>query len=307
MEISGNVRFCIWSALGDDGSGMNGFHFTDRGNAANEDFAYAGSLPGDGAYGVVIDGATGLVELPGVSPSFSTNAQWFSHSVGAALCRALEAGTPPEQALVDVVAESCAELEAALGRPLGELDPAAVPSATLALAVVGEKDVRLWGLGDSPLVALMCSGEVFVSTDEVLEALDGCIVELMVERSAGRDLTVAERRALVRDEVLANRRLRNTPGGYWCLDPSGAGLAHARRITLSRAEVAAVSGMSDGLFRAFGQYGMAPLATWMAGATYFSAQGLCDRMRVLEANDAQLTRYPRMKVGDDASLFWLGA
>ena len=42
-------------------------------------------------------------------------------------------------------------------------------------------------------------------------------------------------------------------------------------------------------------------------ATYFSALGLCDRMRVLEAADAQLTRYPRMKIGDDASMFWLGA
>ena len=39
---------------------MRGFSFTDRGNAANEDFACAGPLPAGGAYGVVIDGATGL-------------------------------------------------------------------------------------------------------------------------------------------------------------------------------------------------------------------------------------------------------
>ena len=68
------------------------FHFTDRGNAVNEDFAYAGALPGGGAYGVVIDGATGLVEMPTVSPAFSTNAQWFSHTAGAKLCEALEGG-----------------------------------------------------------------------------------------------------------------------------------------------------------------------------------------------------------------------
>ena len=182
----------------------------------------------------------------------------------------------------------------------------AVPSATLALAVVGEKNVELWGLGDSPLVVLTRSGELIVSTDEALESLDARVVELMLERSAGRDLTVAERRALVRDEVLANRRLRNTPGGYWCLDPSGAGLSHARRLTLPRADVVAVAGMSDGLFRAFGQYGLAPLAAWMRDATYFSALELCDRMRALEASDAQLARFPRMKVGDDASLFRLG-
>ena len=286
---------------------MRGFFFTDRGNAANEDFAHAGALPGGGTYGVVIDGATGLVELPTVSTGFSTNAQWFAHTVGVGLCQALESGIAPEQALVDATATARAELEASLGRLLDELDPAAVPSATLALAVAGEKDVELWGLADSPLVVLLRTGELLVSTDETLEALDERVVELMVERSAGRDLTVAERRALVREEVLANRRLRNTSGGYWCLDPSGSGLAHARRLTLPRAELAAVAGMSDGLFRAFGQYGLASLAEWVRGATYFSALGLCDRMRALEASDAQLTCFPRMKVGDDASLFWLGA
>ena len=281
---------------------MRGFFFTDRGNAANEDFAHAGALPGGGAYGVVIDGATGLVELPAVSTDFSTNAQWFAHTVGVGLCQALESGIAPDQALVDATATARAEL----GRSADELDPAAVPSATLALAVAGEKDVALWGLADSPLVVLLRTGELLVSTDETLEALDERVVELMVERSAGPDLTVAERRALVREEVLANRRLRNTSGGYWCLDPSGSGLAHARRIALPRAEAVAVAGMSDGLFRAFGQYGLASLEEWVRGATYFSALELCDRMRALEAADAGLERFPRMKVGDDASLFWLG-
>ena len=285
---------------------MNHFHFTDRGNAANEDFAHAGALPGGGAYGVVIDGATGLVPLRAVSADFATNAQWFAHTVGTELCGALESGISAEQALVGALTTARAELEAALGCSLDSLDSAAVPSATLALAVAGEKDVQLWGLADSPLVALLRSGELLVSTDEVLESLDGRVVELMLERSAGRDLTVAEKRALVRGEVIANRRLRNTSGGYWCLDPSGVGLAHARRVVLPREDVVAVAGMSDGLFRAFGQYGLARLEDWARDATYFSALALCDRMRVLEARDDDLTRFPRMKVGDDASMFWLG-
>ena len=48
------------------------------------------------------------------------------------------------------------------------------------------------------------------------------------------------------------------------------------------------------------------LGEWMAGATHFSALLLCDRMRVLETADASLERFPRMKVGDDASVFWMG-
>ena len=110
----------------------------------------------------------------------------------------------------------------------------------------------------------------------------------------------------MRDEVIANRQRKNVEGGYWCLDPTGEGLAHARRLTLPASDVVAVTGMSDGLFRAFGQYGMERLDEWMAGATYFSALALCDRMRVLEAADATLERFPRMKVSDDASAFWMG-
>ena len=119
------------------------------------------------------------------------------------------------------------------------MDPDAVPSATLALAVAGERDVELWGLGDSPLVVLLRTGELVVSTDEALEALDARVVELMLERSAGRDLTVAERRALVRDEVVANRRLRNTPAvtGAWTRRARGSrtpGASRCRARTWSR-------------------------------------------------------------------------
>ena len=61
--------------------------------------------------------------------------------------------------------------------------------------------------------------------------------------------------------------------------------------------------MSDGLFRAFGQYGLASLAEWMGDATYLSPGSSASGMRALEAADAGLERFPRMKVGDDASLF----
>lgn len=281
------------------------FDFTDRGNATNEDFARAGALPGGRAYGVVIDGATGLSGEPLFPGRFATNAQWLAQTVGGETCRALEAGSSAADALSRAVLAARAEYEAALGRPVELADPDAVPSATLALAVVGEDDVELWGLGDSPLAVLRRDGSLAVSTDETLEELDGRAVALMAERAAGRDLTAPEKRSLVSDVVLANRRLRNSVGGYWCLDPTGSGLAHARRLTLPRREVVAVAGMSDGLFRAFGQYGMARLEDELAGLTPRSVRRLVARMRELEASDPLLVRFPRLKVGDDASMFWI--
>lgn len=277
------------------------FFFSDRGNAANEDFVFATSR-----YGVLLDGVTCLAGEPLFSDRFATNAQWLSHTVGASLCRHLDAGLPAEEALGRAVAAARAELEAALGRPLASTDPRLIPSATLSLAVMGDDVVEVLSLGDSPSVVLGVDGTVSVLTDERLEALDDVAVRAMGERAAGRDLSGRERRALVDDIVRANRALLNTPDGYWCLDPTGGALVHLRRLVVPACEVAAVCGMSDGMLRAFSTFGIARLDD-VASLDYLGAQALVDRMRTVEAADPDLTRYPRLKKGDDASIYLLRA
>lgn len=277
------------------------FSLSARGNATNEDFARATRR-----YGIVVDGASGLAGDPVFPEAHPTNARWLSHSVGERACAALDAGASAAEALEDAVRAARAELEAALGGPVSSMDPLAVPSAAVALAVVGEREVELVGLGDSPLLALLRDGSLLVSTDERLEALDGRAVALMSERSGGRALSGAEKRRLVDDVVRANRLLRNVPGGYWSLDPTGAGLAHLRRATVPRDEVVAVAGMSDGLWRAFDLFAIADASRELAGLGPRRARALLARLRELEAADPDLERYPRLKRSDDASLFWLG-
>lgn len=282
---------------------MRHFHFTDRGNAVNEDFAC--STP---RYGIVIDGATGLAGAPLFAGRFGSNAQWFSHVVGEAVCEALDAGHPAEKALARAVDAARAELEGALGCSLARADPDAVPSATLALAVVSGEAVELYGLGDSPLVAVLRDGSTLFSTDEVLEGLDAEALRVSRERAAacGRALSGPEKRALVDDVILDHRRMRNAEGGYWCLDPSGAGLAHLRRATLPRSEVVAVAGMSDGMWRAFGLFGLADAASELSALSAGRAAEFVAELRALEARDPDYVRYPRLKRSDDASVFWLG-
>ena len=282
---------------------MRHFHFTDRGNAVNEDFVWA--TP---SYGIVIDGATGLAGEPLFAGRFGSNAQWFSHTVGAGACAALDAGASAGEALRSAVASARFELEGALGCPLAQADPDAIPSATLALAVVSADAVELYGLGDSPLVAVMRDGSTFFSTDGVLERLDAEALRVSRERAAasGRALSGPEKRALVDDVILGNRRLRNAEGGYWCLDPSGAGLAHLRRATLPRPEVVAVAGMSDGMWRVFGSFGLAYAASVLPELSATRSEGVGAELRGLEEKDPDYVRYPRLKKSDDASVFWLG-
>lgn len=274
---------------------------TDRGNAANEDFVRATE-----SYGIVVDGASGLAGEPLFAPRFATNAQWLSHVVGERACAELEGGASVDDALERAVGAARAELEAAAGVSLERMDPLAVPSATLALAAVTGDVVELRGLGDSPLAALMRDGSLVVVTDEALEALDARAVGLMALRDPGCALSGPERRRLVDDVVRANRLLRNVDGGYWSLDPSGDGLAHARRASLPREEVLAVAGMSDGMWRAFSEFGVAEAARELVGLTLGRAREIVRRLRELEASDSDLVRFPRLKCSDDASLFWIG-
>ena len=54
-----------------------------------------------------------------------------------------------------------------------------------------------------------------------------------------------------------------------------------------------------------GSFGVADPASELAGLTPRSVRRLVARMRELEASDPLLERFPRLKVGDDASMFWI--
>ena len=146
----------------------------------------------------------------------------------------------------------------------------------------------------------------------MLEGLDAEATRVAMVRAeevrarTGRNLTGPEKRVLVDDVILAHRRLRNTGGGYWCLDPSGVGLAHLRRATLPREDVVAVAGMSDGMWRAFSDFGLADASAELPGLASERVRELLARLRALEGDDLDYVRFPRLKRSDDASLFWLG-
>lgn len=148
--------------------------------------------------------------------------------------------------------------------------------------------------------------KVTLLMDEALGAVDSTALDAMVTRSRGKSLSGIEKRALIMDVLIANRKKRNTPEAYWILDPSLAGLSHIHSCTLPLAEVECVIGMSDGLFAAIEKYGLFSINEAPAAfKSYSMTVGLVYRMRCVESADADLTRYPRFKKSDDASIFHL--
>lgn len=284
---------------------------TDRGNAQNEDFVCVGRVKGsepgrsEGLFGVLLDGATGLFPGSLFGDGWRSDAQWLSHTAGTALADELRSGAAVRDALARVVTHLQQRVSDAAGVPFEQVAPDAVPSCTLSVAVVRGGACSVFCLGDSPIVVALAGSETVVLRDERLVALDASAVRHMVERSAGRSLPCAERRALVADELRANRRLRNTEGGYWCFDPTGAGLDHLREQTFPAGEVRFVSAYSDGLFAADDTYGLVDLVRRERAPRLTELLSTIDRMRVVEAGDPDLERHPRLKPADDASSFQL--
>lgn len=267
------------------------FSISSRGNRVNEDFAFAA-----GDFGVLLDGASGLSgERLIDDPACGSDAQWFSHTMGEDLAARLAGGVPAAEALEGAVARA---RETLLAQHPGEdrselLDRA--PSATLLMAAVTGDMLELVSLGDSRLVVIKRDGTSFELYDNSVSLLDQGVVSAMTVASRGRNLSAAQKRALVNDQVKANRDKKNTPGGYWILDPSGAGLGHALAASIPLAEVDCVCGMSDGFCAAFDCYGLADQADFLRTATETSAQDLIDKMRAAENADSDLDRYPRLK------------
>lgn len=291
------------------------FALSDRGNAQNEDFACVGRVDGtepgspEGMFGVLLDGATGLFKTRLFPEGYRSDAQWLSHVAGGLIARGLRAGEAVEDVLAATAAELRRRVSDAAGMPFERVSPDDIPSCTLSIVQVCDGNVRAWALGDSPVVIVRRAGDPVILQDERLIELDEGLLRLMVERSGreaeriGRTLTVPERRELVMPEQRENRRQRNVPGGYWIFDPAGEGLGHLMRAELPASEVRFASAFSDGFFAADERYGILPLVRDAAALTPGAALAAIDRMRVLEADDADLARFPRLKAGDDASLF----
>ena len=284
------------------------FYLSDRGNCVNEDMAYADAAAG---FGFVVDGATGLFPSRFFDSTCGTDAAWFAHRTGALLASELEGGASAADALAVTARRLARELEAAAGAPLAGIEADRIPSATVAVAQVAGDALELAWIGDSPLAVLLAGGEVRLFRDARVSELDAEKISLMVERAQvraaelGRPLAAAEKRALIDEDEKGQRRTRNAEGGYWIFDPTGAGLAHLKRASLPIEQVRAAAGFSDGLFCAFEQYGLARVEDVLGAPSYGEARALVDRMRVLEASDADLERYPRFKPSDDASMFCL--
>ncbi|MEU6808992.1 hypothetical protein ABZ920_08300 [Streptomyces sp. NPDC046831] len=217
---------------------------------------------------------------------------WYVAQLGGQLVAALTSQETP----LTVGLANALERVAAL-HPECDLASPGTPSATVAILRQRAGFFDHLVLADSPIVFEGLQGFTVLTDLRVDEVLPDMRAE--VERY---ETHTPEHQAALRRLVTAQRRIRNTPDGYWVAGASPEAAAHARVGSTPAEEVRAAAVLSDGASRLVTEYGM---ATWSEVFTMLRTGGpqeLIAAVRKAEATDPTGRRWPRYKSGDDAAV-----
>lgn len=246
---------------------------------------------------LAVDGASGLFGPPRMEPE--SDARWLTQALVSLLGPLLEHDGADTALLLRQAADRLMEqMRAVYGRTPEEDE---VPSAGLVCLRLRGGALEYFSLGDLTCL-LALDGDVRVLRNDAIGRLDRQAIGEMVRLSRQRGLSVRQCRPLVDGILRQNRRTRNRPGGYAIFDPTGRGIAGADRAQWDPGQVRAAALMSDGFADAVPLYRLAP--DWAALLARLETQGpqpLLDQLRAAQADDPDFTRYPRFKLGDDAT------
>ncbi|MEU2155660.1 protein phosphatase 2C domain-containing protein [Streptomyces sp. NPDC019396] len=253
----------------------------------NEDFA-----TWDDQVAIVVDGA-GMPDS--LTPPCIHGVSWYARTLGTALRAAASGGGTLRDALAEAIAST-----ADAHRDTCSVDDPLSPSATLALLRFRDDAVEWLVLGDCTLV-LDHGGTVEAISDTRLATVAPS--ERAAMKSAPRGSS--ERRQLHTRLVRAERELRNQPGGYWVAasDPQAADAALAGSFPAGGVARAVL--MTDGAARLVTTFA---LADWSTCLDILQGQGpeiLIGRVREAELTDVAMSRWPRSKNHDDATVVYV--
>ena len=215
--------------------------FTRPGARWNED-----AVGGGGSFLYVLDGATSLDAAPVMDPV--SDAAWLVRETARWLDRHLPEASRP---LEDILAQGMARLLDQWSGPR-----AALPSAGVAIFRRRGEGVEYFGLGDCAASLQLTDGTFRTWEETALSALDGQALEEACALAQARGCSLRESLPGIQATLRRHRALRNTPGGYWILDPTGVGIPHARRETVPLSQCRSLFLCTDGLAQCVG-FGLA--------------------------------------------------
>ncbi|MEU8539000.1 hypothetical protein AB0C52_03205 [Streptomyces sp. NPDC048717] len=243
----------------------------------NEDWA-AAALPASGLGGtlVVLDGVT----PPSGDDGCVHGVPWFTARLGGALT---ELSASRRDLTLSEILSRAIRRTADVHRNTCDLSHPRTPQATVALARWDDLTVEHLVLSDAALLLRSPDGAVRAVLDDRLDRIP----------------------ADVRRSVAATDRLRNQEGGFFTAAADPAVSARALTGTTPRAEVRALAGLTDGATRWVDRFGAGDWADLFGVLEKEGVRSLLDRVRVLEAADAESAAPRGGKPHDDATAVYV--
>jgi hypothetical protein len=245
----------------------------------------------------ILDGATGLSAERLVAAGAS-DAAWFAAAIDEELRRA-DWAAPAR----DVLRDAATATEARFRREATRIpaDESTWPAAAVTILRVADRAVELANLGDCKLLFRAASGHFATFGSSAVTALDRQLAALMVELQSQGVTDPADLWLRLVPVMQQGRRLRNTDGGYWVLDISGHGVAHAQDALLPAGDIREFLLVTDGFYRLVDTYRVYSDEQLLDAARSRGVAALCDQLRTIEAADERCSNYPRVKPRDDAT------
>lgn len=260
------------------------------------------SLPGIEG---VFDGATPLG--PARISSRTSDAEWFVNAMTTTMGSLFASASEP-LALIESslrrVSQEYVTLLANNRVDASRMAPYEKPCSSMAIVSTGEKGVFAHGIGDCDLlVRKHQTGQVVqvFSQHPVHQKLDNHAAKKYTE-ARQQGMSHQEARAEIHDLLISNRILANAPDGYPVLTPHIGCLKNISSVNLSE-----TLGVEPGDSILLCSDGFAPLyGTYQAfsrGEMFENnVNSLIERLRDIERSDPDITKHPRLKPSDDATV-----
>ncbi|WP_426365116.1 protein phosphatase 2C domain-containing protein [Streptomyces sp. E-08] len=259
-----------------------------RPQGPNEDFALF-----DSTAAVVLDGA-GMA--PGMNSGCRHGVAWYVEQLGTRLH--VEAAR--RDAPLTICLATAIESTASLHRDTCVVDAPLSPSATVAMARVRGDSFEWLVLGDCT-VLIQRDDVVTATTDDRLAQVAPHAREVLARAVPGSPERQRAHEALVQEE----RSQRNVRGGYWvaAADPTAA--SHALTGSEIASRVQGVALLTDGAGRLVTTFRSTDWQGYMTLLSHGGPEEILRLVREAEASDSDLSRWPRSKQHDDATIAYI--
>jgi hypothetical protein len=221
--------------------------------------------------------------------------RWYVRQLGAALSRELP--TPAD--LRQCLAHAISTVTAAHADTC-DVTHSGTPSATVAIVRERHQALDYLVLSDTTII-FDCYTDLHIITDDSVEQV--AVTELNASRRQPAGTPAHDER--LHDLITAQRRLRNTPDGYWLAGSRPEATDHAITGSVPLSDLRRAALLTDGAAQLVEPF---HITDWPGFLDLLDARGprqLIHQIREAEASDPHAERWPRHKRHDDATIAYL--